>query len=160
VFATLTPQVAERLADAVGVPREPPIDSLLSTRISHPRLLTHLGNDAVGIAACAPRTAPTRREDDGTLVNEWGMRFRSVGLYDEFSAFPLAHATTETDVEQYPLPDPLAEGRYDVAEATVREFGRERTIVGDLECARRAASAAPRPPTAAWPRDPHEEAHR
>jgi uroporphyrinogen decarboxylase len=134
LFMTLTPQVAERMADAVGVPREPPLDSLLSTRISHPRLLTHLGNDAVGIAACAPPSAPTRREDDGTLVNEWGMRFRSVGLYDEFSAFPLAHAETVDDVEQYPLPDPLAPGRYDAAEATVREYGGDYTVVGDLEC--------------------------
>ena len=31
VFMTLTPQVAERMADAVGLPREPPLDSLLST---------------------------------------------------------------------------------------------------------------------------------
>jgi hypothetical protein len=28
VFVTLTPQVAERLADAVGVPREPPLDAV------------------------------------------------------------------------------------------------------------------------------------
>ena len=135
VFMTLTPQVAERLADAVGVPREPPLDSLLSTRISHARLLTHLGNDAVGIAACAPPDALTRREEDGTLVNEWGMRFRRVGLYDEFSEFPLAHAATVDDVAAYPLPDPHAEGRYDAAEATVREYGRDYLVVGDLECA-------------------------
>lgn len=134
VFMTLTPQVAERLADAVGVPREPPLDSLLSTRISHARLLTHLGNDAVGIAACAPPDARTRREEDGTLVNEWGMRFRSVGLYDEFSQFPLAHASAVEDVESWPLPDPLAEGRYDAAEATVREFGSGYAVIGDLEC--------------------------
>jgi len=134
VFVTLTSQVAERLADAVGLPREPPLDSLLSTRISHPRLLTQLGNDAVGIAACAPPGAATRREGDGTLVNEWGMRFRSVGLYDEFSEFPLAHASAVADVAGYPLPDPLAEGRYDVAEATVREYGRSHAVVGDLEC--------------------------
>ena len=135
VFMTVTPQVAERLADAVGVPREPPLDSLLSTRISHAHLLTHLGNDAVGIASCAPPSALTRREEDGTLVNEWGMRFRSVGLYDEFSEFPLAHATTVEDVESYSLPDPLAEGRYDAAEATVREFGGSHVVIGDLECA-------------------------
>lgn len=134
VFVTLTPQVAERLADATGVPHEPPIDSLLSTRISHARLLTHLGNDAVGIAACAPPDALTRVEDDGTLVNEWGMRFRSVGLYDEFSEFPLAHATTVKDVESYSLLDPLARGRYDAAEAAVREFGASHVVFGDLEC--------------------------
>ena len=134
VFMTLTPQVAERLSDVVGVPHEPPLDSLLSTRISHARLLTHLGNDAVGIAGCAPPAALTRVEDDGTLVNEWGMRFRSVGLYDEFSEFPLAHATTVRDVESYSLPDPLAPGRYDAAEATGREFGGSHVVFGDLEC--------------------------
>jgi uroporphyrinogen decarboxylase len=134
VFMTLTPQVAERLADAVGFPREPPLDSLLSTRISHSRLLTYLGNDAVGIAACAPPYAPTHRDEDGTLVNEWGMRFRTVGLYDEFSGHPLARATTVAEIEAYPLPDPLAEGRYDEAEQTVQEYGSDYVIVGDLEC--------------------------
>jgi uroporphyrinogen decarboxylase len=135
VFMTLTPQVAERLADAVGLPREPPLDSLLSTRISHPRLLTHLGNDAVGIAACAPPSAPTHRDEEGTLVNEWGMRFRTVGLYDEFSEFPLAHASTVADVEAYLLPDPLADGRYHAAAATVRDYGSDHLVIGDLECA-------------------------
>jgi hypothetical protein len=127
--------VAERLADAVGVAREAPLDSLLSTRISHPRLLTHLGNDSVGIAACAPPDAPTYRGGDGTLVNEWGMRFRTVGLYDEFSEYELAHATAVGEVEAYRLPDPLASGRYDAAEATVPELGGDYLVVGDLECA-------------------------
>jgi uroporphyrinogen decarboxylase len=131
---TLTPQVAERLADALGLPREPPLDSLLSTRISHARLLTHLGNDAVGIAACAPPYAPTHRDADGNLVNEWGMRFRTVGLYDEFSEYPLAHVSTVAEVEAYPLPDPLAAGRYDAAERTVREYAGDYLVVGDLEC--------------------------
>ncbi len=49
VFATLTPQVAKKMAQAVNLPYEKPIDSLLSTRISHRELLMHLGNDCVGM---------------------------------------------------------------------------------------------------------------
>jgi hypothetical protein len=45
VFVTLTHQVAKALSDHVGIPYEPPVDSLLSTRISHMDLLTRLGND-------------------------------------------------------------------------------------------------------------------
>jgi uroporphyrinogen decarboxylase len=63
------------------------------------------------------------------------MRFRTVGLYNEFSEHPLAHATSVSDVDAYPLPDPLAPGRYDAADAAVQEFGRDHLVVGDLECA-------------------------
>jgi uroporphyrinogen decarboxylase len=38
------------------------------------------------------------------------------------------------DVESYSLPDPLAGGRYDAAEDTVREFGASHVVFGDLEC--------------------------
>ena len=54
VFATLTPQMAQNLSKELQIPYEEPIDSLLSTRISHSDLLTALGNDCVGIAAAAP----------------------------------------------------------------------------------------------------------
>lgn len=133
IFATFTPQVAERMSRALGLPYEPPEDSLLSTRISHPNLLTTLGNDAVGIAACAPRRFPTHSESDGTLVNEWGMRFRTVGLYNEFIEFPLAHAETRADIEAYPFPEAHAEGRFDHARMTVQVFGQTHGIVADLE---------------------------
>lgn len=48
VFANFTPQTAEKMSNHLGIPYEEPVDSLLSTRISHMGLLTELGNDAVG----------------------------------------------------------------------------------------------------------------
>ena len=54
VFATLTPQMAQKLSSHLGITYEELEDSLLSTRISHTKLLTRLGNDCVGIAACTP----------------------------------------------------------------------------------------------------------
>ncbi len=135
IFATLTPQVAVKLAKALGVPEEPPLDSLLSTRISHMALLTKLGNDCVGIAACSPNDFPTRTLDDGTMVNEWGMRFKPFGLYNEFCEYPLTTAESVEDIESYNFPDPLAKGRYDAAKETVSKYGKDYAVFGDLECA-------------------------
>jgi len=135
IFATLTPQVAVKLAKALDVPEEPPLDSLLSTRISHMALLTKLGNDCVGIAACSPDDFPTKTLPDGTMVNEWGMRFKSCGLYNEFCEYPLAGAESVSDIENYTFPDPLAEGRYDAAKKAVAEYRKGYAIFGDLECA-------------------------
>ena len=84
VFATITAQVADALTEKLGMPKSPPLDSLLSTRISHMEVLTKLGNDCVGIASCAPKAFPTKTLKDGTIVNDWGMKFKPVGL----SRFP------------------------------------------------------------------------
>lgn len=133
IFVTLTPQAAEKLSKFTGLPFEPPVDSLLSTRISHPNLLTYLGNDCVGIAACAPYDVPTRAEENGLLVNEWGMKFVDVGLYNEFAEFPLSHAESPKDILEYPFPDPNAQGRFDFAGTIVNKFSSEFAIVADLE---------------------------
>ncbi len=133
IFANLTPQAAEKLARALNLPYEPPFDSLLSTRISHMGLLTHLGNDCIGIAACSPDDFPTRKLDNGLLENEWGMRFRDIGLYNEFAEYPLAHAETVADIENYNFPDPYAKGRFDAAQKAVAKYGDTYGIVADLE---------------------------
>jgi len=135
IFATLTPQIAKKLSEYLKLPYEAPLDSLLSTRISHMNLLTKLGNDCVGIAACSPDDMPTRLESDGTIINEWGMVFKESGLYNEFYSFPLAHADTAEDISSYPFPDPFAPGRFREAEKTVHTFKESHAIVADLECA-------------------------
>ena len=84
LFANFTPQVAAKISDCLGLEYEPPLDSVTSTRISHSRVLTELGNDCVGIASCAPDSTPTATSEEGLLVNEWGMHFKPFGLYNEF----------------------------------------------------------------------------
>ena len=133
VFTTVTPQTAKKLSDHLGLPYEEPLDSLLSTRISHMDLLTRLGNDCVGISACAPYDHPTRKREDGLIENEWGMVFKDIGLYSEFAEFPLENAATAADIENYPFPDPDAEGRYDEAKRTVAKYGDQYAVVGDIE---------------------------
>ena len=135
VYVTLTPQVAESLSDHLGVPFEPPVDSLLSTRISHMDLLTGLGNDCVGMAACPPDNRPTTVDKDGTITNEWGMKFKPAGLYNEFCEYPLSGARTAEDIESYPFFDPFAEGCFREAEKAMHKYSKDYAVFGDLETA-------------------------
>jgi len=133
LFVTLTPQVAEALSKHLGLPYEPPIDSLFSARISHMELLTTLGNDFVGIAACPPDDHPNQNDNDGIITNEWGMKFKPAGLYNEFYEYPLAHAETKADIDQYPFFDPNSLGRFRNAEEALKKYINNFAIVGDLE---------------------------
>lgn len=133
VFATFTPQVAEKMSKKLGVAYEEPLDSLLSTRISHTELLLKLGNDAIGVAACAPKNAPTNTDENGIITNEWGMKFKSNGLYNEFLEYPLAYAETLEDIENYQFPDPFAQGRFDEARKNIAKYGMDYGIIADLE---------------------------
>jgi len=134
-FMTLTPETAMKMSKHMNLPYEEPLDSMLSTRISHMDLLTKMGNDCVGIAATAPKNFPTRiiDEEKKVSVNEWGMKFIDVGIYFEFFEYPLAHAKTVEDIENYDWPDPMAEGRFDAAEEAIKKYGDEYAIVADLE---------------------------
>ncbi len=133
VFATITPQVAEKVSAYLNIPYEPPLDSLLSSRISHTKLLTALGNDCVCVGACTSDSSPSKTLADGTIVNEWGMHFKNVGLYNEFSKFPLEHARTVADIESYDFPDPFGQGRFDEATAAIKKYKKTHAIVADLE---------------------------
>ena len=133
IFVTVTPQVARALTDHLGWEYEEPVDSLLSTRISHTKMLTRLGNDCVGIAACAPDDRPSVTNAKGVIINEWGMRFKTAGLYNEFCEYPLAHAETTVDIDTYPFPDPHTAGRFREAEKTLAAYRDNFCIVGDLE---------------------------
>ncbi len=133
LFASLTPQVAEKMSEYLGLPYEEPMDSLLSTRISHTNLLLYLGNDAVGTASISPESSPTVTNPDGTITNEYGMVFKPKGLYNEFYQFPLSHAENITDVDNYILPDPFAEGRYDDADKKISTYKNDYGVIGDLE---------------------------
>lgn len=133
IFATLTPQAAKKISSHFNLPYEEPLDSLLSTRISHMEILTFLGNDFVGVAACAPNEFPTKKMDNGISLNEWGMKFIDTGLYFEFHEYPLANANSIYDIKKYNFPDPFAEGRFDSAITNISKYKDDFIIVADLE---------------------------
>lgn len=131
-FTNLTPQVAEKLSTFFNLPLELE-DSFLSTRISHTQILLRLGNDAVGVGPGRAKDSATRLRSDGTLVDEFGLVYKRVGLYDEIVERPLACAETSRDVEDYSLPPALDRGRWEKAEQKVRKYASSYAIVGDLE---------------------------
>ena len=133
IYVSLTPQMAEKLSQLQGIPYEPPIDAMESSRISHMELLTGMGVDLVAIAPTAPPAAPTRTLPDGRAVNEWGMVFKDVGIYSEFDEFPLAEASVAADIKQYPFPDANAPGRFDTARKMLDSYGQSYGIIGNVE---------------------------
>jgi uroporphyrinogen decarboxylase len=97
------------------------------------KLLTTLGNDAVGIAACTPDSHPTFVDDNGIIQNEWGMRFKNIGLYSEFIEYPLSWAESAADIENYPFPLTHAKGRFRAAKAAIHKYDTRYGIIADLE---------------------------
>jgi len=133
IYVSVTPQIAEQLSEMLGIPYEPPIDAMESARISHMELLTEMGADLVAIAPSVPTAAPTITLPDGRIRNEWGMVFREVGIYTEFDEHPLAEASVAEDIKQYPFPDPLAPGRFDIARKMLDTYGQSHGVIGNVE---------------------------
>jgi uroporphyrinogen decarboxylase len=69
----------------------------------------------------------------GCLTNEFGMRMRPGPLYMELLNHPLDFVTDARQVEDFPFPDPLAEGRFDAAAADIARYKDDYFIVGDIE---------------------------
>ncbi|NMB70992.1 MAG: hypothetical protein GYA22_02430 [Bacteroidales bacterium] len=70
LYISLTPQVAKKLAESLHLLYEPSEDSLLFTRISHMRMLAHMGVDCIRIAATYPFSSPSVKLPDGKIRNE------------------------------------------------------------------------------------------
>jgi len=133
LYVSLTPQLAEKLSQILGFPYEAPIDAMESSRISHMGLLTGMGVDLIAIAPTAPPSAPTIRLPDGREKNEWGMVFKEMGIYSELDEFPLSGALTKADILEYPFPDPLAPGRFDIAQKMLAAYRHSHGIIGNVE---------------------------
>jgi len=135
LYVSMVPQLAKKLSNHLGVPYEEPISSLLGSRISFNGMLTSLGVDAIGVAACFPDNFQPKLREDGITINEWGIGTKPHGLYDDFAIHPLAHAQTIKDIESYPFPEVDAPGRFRFAEETIAKYGKDFGVIGDLECA-------------------------
>lgn len=132
IVANLTIQVAEKLAKELNL-EVGMVDSFLATRISHRDILLELGNDAVLVAGTRALNKKTFKKENGNVVDEWGLEYRTVGLYDEAVVRPLSECESVEDLEKYDFPDPLAIGRWDFAEESVNKYKNDYGIIGDLE---------------------------
>lgn len=135
LYVSLVPQLAKRLSSHLGVSYEEPVSSLLGSRISFNNMLTGMGVDAIGVAACFPDNGQPVLREDGITINEWGIGTKPHGLYDDFAIHPLANVQTVEEIENYPFPEVDAPGRFRFAEETIAKYGKDFGIIGDLECA-------------------------
>ncbi|MBC7959310.1 MAG: hypothetical protein H7X94_05545, partial [Vallitaleaceae bacterium] len=132
IVANLTPQVAERLGKVMNLPYEAE-DSILSTRVSHTEILLELGNDAVLIGACRAKGHPTVTLENGNTKDEWSFEYGNFGIYSDIVGRPLKDVTSIEELNQYPFPDPLAEGRWELAQRISQKYKNDYYVIGDLE---------------------------
>jgi uroporphyrinogen decarboxylase len=102
-------------------------------RISGNELRMAMGSDCVIVGASLPRNYTHSLDNDGCITNEFGMKMRQGPLYMELLGNPLAYVADTKDVEDFPFPDPLADGRYDDAMRYIERYKGEYFIVGDIE---------------------------
>lgn len=102
-------------------------------RISANELRTAMGSDCVIVGGSLPRGYSHPTTSDGCIINEFGMKMKQGPLYMQVVAPPLANVSTVEEVENYPFPDPYAEGRLDDAKKYIDQYKNDYFIIGDLE---------------------------
>ncbi len=102
-------------------------------RLSGNELRTAMGSDCVVVGASLPAGYQHPETPDGCIINEFGMKMRQGALYMDVVEEPLAGVTTTSEIERFPFPDPLADGRFADAQEYIARYGGEYFIIGDLE---------------------------
>jgi len=102
-------------------------------RISGNEIRTAMGCDVVTVGASESSQFKKVMAEDGSWLNEYGMRMRQGDIYVDIVDNPLAHAETKEDIAAYSFPDPDAPGRYEDAESLVRKFRDQYVVIGDIE---------------------------
>ncbi len=102
-------------------------------RISANELRVAMGSDCVVVGGSLPRGYEHPVDADGFIVNEFKMKMRQGPIYMEVIEHPLANVETAQEIQDFPFPDPLAEGRYDDAAMYIEKYKNDYFIVGDME---------------------------
>jgi len=102
-------------------------------RISGNNVRTALGSDVVVTGASVSDDYKIIPDADGAWLNEYGMRMRQGQIYVEVVGYPLAHAMTKADIDNFSLPDPYAPGRYCDAERIIAQYKDNYFVIGDVE---------------------------
>jgi uroporphyrinogen decarboxylase len=104
-------------------------------RLSNNELRLAMGSDCVIVGAGLPRgyQHPVDGSTKGYIANEFGMKMRQGPIYMDVIEHPFANVTEAQQVEDFPFPDPLADGRYDDAASLIEKYKDEYFVVGDME---------------------------
>ena len=131
----LSRALAEQLGARYGIPTHYTTAYYedVTYRLSNNDLRVAMGSDCVIVGAGLPRGYQHPVDEDGSITNEFGMKMRQGPIYMEVIQHPLAHVTTAQEIEEFPFPDPLAEGRFDDAAYYIEKYRDDYFIVGDME---------------------------
>ena len=102
-------------------------------RISANELRTAMGSDVVVTGASVSDDYKIEPDEKGHWLNEYQMLMRQGDIYVEVVDYPLAHAMSKADIDNYIFPDPDAPGRYRDAETLVKKYHDEYLVFGDIE---------------------------
>lgn len=102
-------------------------------RISGNELRLAMGSDCVVVGASLPRGYEHPFDADGYIVNEFKMKMRQGPIYMEVLVHPMENVEEAKEVDDFPFPDPLADGRYDDAAHYIERYKRDYFIIGDME---------------------------
>lgn len=132
-------ELCRQLADHFGKELNIPVnytDNLyedVTYRISANELRIAMGSDVVVTGASISDDFKIVKDENGHWLNEYGMKMRQGDIYVEVVGYPLAHAETKADIDNFRFPDPLAPGRYRDAERLVRQYHNDYLVFGDIE---------------------------
>jgi uroporphyrinogen decarboxylase len=127
--------LADRFCQKYGVPAHYTTSYYedVTYRLSNNDVRVAMGSDCVVVGAGLPRGYQHPVDENGYITNEFKMKMRQGPVYMEVIEHPFAQVTEAKQVEDFPFPDPLAEGRYDDAAMYIEKYKRDYFIVGDME---------------------------
>ena len=105
----------------------------LKYRTSGNDLRVAMGSDCVLVGGGVPADWTVEEAEDGSIVNEFGMRMKmGIGWYDVIKG-PLEDCTTVEQVMDLPFPDPDDDARYVDAKRYIDKYKGEHFIIGTVE---------------------------
>jgi len=105
----------------------------LTYRISANEIRTRMGSDVVVVGGTVHSGYIPETVSGKITTNEFGMHMMPTQLYVEVVKCPLENANTKQNIENYPFPDPYANGRFEKARRDIDVFGKDYFVIGDVE---------------------------
>ena len=102
-------------------------------RLSGNELRVAMGSDCVIVGAGLPSGYSHPHQNDGTIINEFGMKMRQGILYMDVLEGPFGNVSSVNEVLKFPFPDPNEPGRYVDARKTIEKYKNDYFIIGDVE---------------------------
>ena len=114
-----------RLRDHLGLAPIPPVRSGTTANFYDERILEHFDIDFRRLFLPKNPASSSTVQDDGTIIDPWGVGYQKAGLYVNIVHNPLHGATTVREVEAHNWPSPLDLYTIDGLAATARQMYEE-----------------------------------